>query len=624
VNAGETIEGVWSEVGGGGPEGYEAARREGAGGARLADVIAARRRGDDPYAEAAIRREALRRRDAAEARRRARWRLYLLVGAFVMAYGAVAGRMAVIAASEPEEPRAVASSELFNAVRAEITDRRGALLATNLPVWSLYAQPERMVDPARAAASLAAIFPDLDAEALERRFTDGRRFLWIKRTITPAERLAVHDIGEPGLEFGPRELRVYPAGHEAAHVLGGAKFGKEGVRAAEIEGRAGIELALDQRLRDPARASEPLRLSLDLRVQRAFAEVLREAVEKFHAKGAAGVLMEARTGEVRALVSLPDFDPNDRPTAISGYAGDHPTFNRAAQGLYELGSVYKTFTAAMMLESGLAGPDTLVDTTGPMYWGRFRISDFHRMPPQMTLSDVLVESSNTGTARLALLAGARRQQDFLGALGLLEPPGIELSEAAGAEPLTPERWSEISVMTISYGHGLATTPLHLASAYATLVNGGERVRPTLLAGAGAPGERVVSEETSRELREMLRRVVTEGTGRNADVPGYFLGGKTGTAEKPKRNGGGYDRDKVIAVFAGAFPIHEPEYVIVVALDEAEDRSGPRARRTSGWTAAPTTKAAIERIAPILGMRPRLAPAPAALAPQVVAVGGVRR
>ncbi|TYO91526.1 peptidoglycan D,D-transpeptidase FtsI family protein [Oceanicella actignis] len=580
------------------------------GGARLADVIAARSQGRDPNAEAARRRRERERRRQAELRRRAQWRVFMLCGVFLLAYAALAGRMAHLAGSDPAEPGVMAAGPGFSAVRAEIRDRNGAVLAANVPVWSLYARPDEMVDPAAAARGLARIFPDLDEKALLRRFTDGRRFLWIRRAITPAERLAVHDLGEPGLKFGPREARVYPAGRAAAHVLGGASYGKEGVAAAEIVGVAGVERHFDARLRDPARAAEPLRLSIDLRVQAAFAEVLDEAMKRLHARGAAGVLMDARNGEVLALVSLPDFDPNRRPPPpVRGRPDDHPTFNRAAQGVYELGSTFKPFTAAMVMEAGLAGPDTLVDTRGPLYWGRFRISDFHRMPDQMTLREVLVESSNVGTARLAILAGARRLQDFLARLGLFEPLPVELPEARSARPLTPPNWSEISTMTVSYGHGISVTPLHLAAAYATLANGGLRVRPTLVAGARPPGEeaRVISAETSRRLREMLRAVVTEGTGRNADVPGYEIAGKTGTAEKPRTDGRGYDHDKVIATFAGFFPAHDPRYVIVATTDEAVESSGRRPRRTAGWTAAPIVAEAVRRIAPILGMRPLPAP-----------------
>jgi cell division protein FtsI (penicillin-binding protein 3) len=597
----------------------------GGAGARLTEVIDQRARGLDPNAEAARRRGAASARREMDLRQRARWRLGLLCFAFVLAYGAVAGKMAGLAGSDPREPRGWASSAgPVEAVRGQIVDRNGRLLAANLPVHSLYARPEEMVDPAAAAAGLAKIFPDEDAKILLRRFSDGRKFLWVRRTITPSERIAVHNLGEPGLRFGPRDLRIYPKGRLAAHILGGAAYGEEGELAAEIVGVAGMEHWADARLRDPALATEPLRLSIDERVQQAFAEVLDGAMTAYHAKGVAGVLLDANNGEIISMVSLPDFDPNDRNAFFrQGRAEDSPLFNRAAQGLYELGSTYKIFTAAMVMDAGIATPETMMDTRGPLVSGRFRIGDAHHMPPEMSLHDVMVQSSNVGTARFALIAGARRQQDFLRKIGLMDASPVELPEAAGATPLIPDRWQDLATMTVSFGHGISGSPLHLAAAYAAMVNGGFKVEPTLLSGAARPGEsaRVISALTSQRLRAMMRGVVTDGTGRNAEAVGYFLGGKTGSAEKPRRDGKGYDRTKIVATFAGAFPIHDPKYVIVVTLDEAEDRSGAgRPRRTAGWTAAPTTRAAINRLAPLLGMRP--APQMAQTGPTAKRVAGI--
>ena len=598
-------------------------------GARLAEVIAARREGRDPHAEAARRRAAAQGRAAHEAWRRTRWRLRLLAVAFALAYAAVGGRMAVIAASDPQEPRGLAASETFSALRAEIVDRRGELLAANLPVWSVYARPHEMVDPEGAARALAGIFPDLDADRLLASFRDGRRFVWVKPSISPAERIAVHDIGEPGLLFGPREMRVYPAGREAAHVLGGAGFGQQGVRAAEIIGTAGVELRLDERLRDPARAHEPVRLSIDLRVQRAMADVLREGVARLNAKGAAGILMDARNGEIIAMVSLPDFDPNNRPPPpTSGHPEDHPNFNRAAQGLYELGSTFKTVTAAMMLEHGLVTPETMVDSSAPLVWGRFRIRDFSRLPNRMSVHDVVVKSSNTASARMALQAGTPRFRAFLERLGMFEPMPVELPEAGRSRPKTPDRWGEISTITISYGHGMSVTPLHLATGYASLMNGGLRVRPTLIAGAIPPTEadRVVSARTSAQINAMMRAVVTSGTGRAAEVPGYFVGGKTGTADKPGPTGG-YDRSKTISTFVGGFPAHDPRYVILIAYDEGVDSSGPKPVRTAGRVAAPSVAQVVSRVGPLLGMWPEppappMSPAPGALLVQTPGPGVV--
>jgi cell division protein FtsI (penicillin-binding protein 3) len=577
------------------------------GGARLAEVIDQRARGLDPNAEAARRRAAAASRRETDLRQRARWRLGLLGVAFILAYGAVAGKMADIAASDPYEPRAWSSSiGPTEAVRGRITDRNGRLLAANLPVHSLYAEPDEMVDPAAAAAGIARIFPTENEAALRRQFTDGRSFMWIRRSITPAERVAVHELGDPGLKFGPRDTRFYPNGMLAAHVLGGARYGEEGVLGAEINGVAGVELWFDERLRDPGRAGEPLRLSIDLRVQAAFTDVLSNAVKTFHAKGAAGVLLDARNGEILSMVSLPAFDPNDRNNYFRpGAREESPLFNSAAQGLYELGSTYKVFTAAMMMDDGLATPETMMDTSGPLVSGRFRIGDSHRMPDEMNLQDIMVHSSNVGTARFALIGGSRRQTEMFQKLGLLDPAPVELPAARSAKPERQDPSRDVTVMTNSFGHGITGSPLHLAVAYAAMVNGGLKVSPTLIAGAPAADEsaRVISRLTSRRVRSMLRDVVTRGTGRSAEVFGYAVGGKTGTAEKKRIGAKGYDRHRIIATFAGAFPMTDPKYVIIVTLDEAEHRTPTRIFRTAGWTAAPTTREVIGRIAPLLGLWP---------------------
>ena len=571
----------------------------------LARILSARAQGADPdlveAEERALRLAALHRVE----RQKAETRLLLLGLAFVIGFSAVGARMALLAATEPMEPRADADHGSIAAHRADIVDRNGAILATNIVTASLYAQPRDMVDPSGSAAALARIFPDLDAETLRRRLTDGRSFMWIKRSLSPEQRQQVHDLGEPGLLFGPRESRLYPNGAVAAHLLGGASYGREGVGAAEVIGTAGVERVFDDRLRDPARAGEPLRLSIDLALQTALEEVLGEGMSEMNARGAFGILMEIDTGQIRALASLPDFDPNLRPPLpTSGDPAESPLFNRAAQGRYELGSTFKPFTVAMALEAGIVTPQTLVETKGPMRWGRFTIRDFHDYGPHLTVEDVIVKSSNIGTARLAVERGGAAQKAFLGRLGMLEASPVELTEAGRTEPLLPERWSELSTMTISYGHGIAVTPLHLASAYATLLNGGLRVQPSVIASDVRPEEadRVISERTSRQIRDMLRQVVVRGTARFADVEGYEVGGKTGTADKPLPNGG-YARERVIATFAGVFPSSAPQYVLVLGLDEPERVVNGQRLRTAGWTAVPVAASAIRRFAPIMGMRP---------------------
>ena len=342
----------------------------------LARILSARAEGRDPnQIEAEERAARMRALERAE-RSKAEARLLLLGVAFILGFTAVAGRMALTAAAVPVEPRESLAADPIRAQRADIIDRNGAILATNLVTASLYAQPLDMIDPRRAADALAEIFPDLDAAALYNRFTDGRKFVWIKRTVSPEQRQAVHDLGEPGLLFGPRETRLYPNGAVAAHVLGGASFGREGVHAAEVIGVAGVERAEDARLRDPARVTEPLKLSIDLPAQTAMEQVLAEAMQRLDAKGAVGILMEADTGQIRVLASLPDFDPNMRPPLpTSGDPADSPLFNRAAQGRYELGSTFKIFAVAQGLERGAITPKTLIDTKGPMKWGRFTIRD---------------------------------------------------------------------------------------------------------------------------------------------------------------------------------------------------------------------------------------------------------
>ncbi len=571
----------------------------------LARILEARAKGENPDN---IERENLaRRRELGrdQARQMAEGRLLVLGVFFLCAFVVVGLRMGHVSVTDPREPQASVSTTGISGGRADIVDRRGRIMATNLTTHALYAQPPIMIDPARSAEKLAEIFPDLDADALKRRFTDGRKFLWIKRTISPEEQQAVHDIGDPGLLFGPRQMRLYPNGALAAHVLGGAGFGREGVRSAEIEGRAGLEKALDDTLRDPTRF-EPVRLSLDLAVQDAIERVLDGGMKLMNAKAGSAILMDVHSGEVIALASLPDFDPNNRPRPLTeGDAGDSPLFNRAVQGVYELGSTFKIFTAAQAIEEGTAHASTMVDTKGPLTWGRFKIRDFRNYGPALSVEDVIVKSSNIGTARLALGLGAERQQDFLGDLGFFKPTPVEIIEARGAQPLLPPRWSEISTMTISYGHGLSASPMHLAAAYSSLVNGGLVVEPTLLADQpAAPRERIISEETSAIVRDMLRKVVVRGTASLGEVEGYAVGGKTGTADKPKPTGGYYD-DRVIATFASVFPSDDPAYVLIVTLDEPVDTTGEEARRTAGWTAVPVAAEIIRRAAPLLGLAPEI-------------------
>ncbi len=575
----------------------------------LARILTARQKGENPDA---IERENIRLRHEEmrdRARRRAEGRLLVIGAFFLFAFVAVGLRMGALASSQPSEPRTAGTGASIVAQRADIVDRNGRILATNLITDALYAQPPLMVDKARAASELVKVFPDLDEAALLKQFDSNRKFLWIKKRISPEQKQAVHDIGDPGLLFGPREMRLYPNGKLAAHVLGGSSFGREGVHSAEVIGVAGVEKTFDAFLRDPAMAGHPLQLSLDMTIQAATERVLYGGMKLMNARGAAAVLMDVDTGEVISMVSLPNFDPNTRPNPLlAGVPSDSPLFNRAVQGVYELGSTFKIFAIAQALEERLVNPSTMIDTKGPLTWGKYRIRDFHDYGKELSVTDVIVKSSNIGTARIAIMIGAERQQRFLDSLGFLDPTQVELVEAPGAKPLKPKNWSEISTMTISYGHGLSASPLHLATAYASLLNGGTKLTPTLIRQNGAEqGPRIVSQATSHAARSMLRQVVVRGTASFGEVPGYAVGGKTGTADKPKERGGGYYKDKVIATFASVFPAHEPKYVLVVTLDEPVETSGTEPRRTAGWTAVPVAAEIIRRIAPLLGLRPEIEP-----------------
>ncbi|MEM8579419.1 MAG: penicillin-binding protein 2 [Pseudomonadota bacterium] len=574
----------------------------------LARILRARAAGEDPAAIEAANRAARAEDKAARDRARAESRLLVLGLMFFAAFAVVGARMGTLAMSDPVEPRAAAPGAAISAARADIVDRHGRLLATNFETHALYAQPPQMIEPELAAQKLAEIFPDLDAAKLTERFTGKRKFLWIKRKISPEQMQAVHEIGEPGLLFGPREMRLYPGGPLAAHILGGASFGTEGVSAAEVIGTAGVEKHFDDRLRDPAQTGTPLELSLDLTVQAAAERVLWGGMKLMNAKGATSVLMDVQTGEVISAVSLPSFDPNDRPRPLTeGDASDSPLFNRSVQGVYELGSVFKIFTAVQAIDLGLVNAGTMIDTKGPMKVGGFTIGEFrNKNYGTISVQDIIVKSSNRGTGRLALQIGVKRQQDFLRSLGFFEATPFEIQEARGGAPLLPKRWTDLSAVTISYGHGLSASPMHLAAGYAAIANGGYAVQPTILKGGAPKGPRVMSEGAARAGREMLRAVVTEGTASMAEVPGYRVGGKTGTADKPRARGGYYE-DKVIATFASLFPADDPKYVLVVTLDEPVETSGDKPRRTAGWTAVPIAAEMTRRVAPLLGLRPAIEP-----------------
>jgi len=516
----------------------------------------------------------------------------LVTGAlFTLAFAVVAGRLielAIVDQGARDLPSSrIAADSKMRKVRSDITDRNGILLASSLPTASLYANPRQVLDPKAAARKLVRVFPNMDRKKIATKLASDKSFVWLQRNLTPKTQFSVNALGIPGLDFQRTERRVYPHGRMASHALG----------LTNIDGRglSGIEGYFDKSLRG---TDEPLALSIDIRVQSVLREELLKAMAEFRAIGAAGVVMDASNGEVRAMVSLPDFNPN-KPVTAAGIAG----FNRATKGVYEMGSTFKLFTAAMALDSGVTRLKDRYDATKPIKISRFKISDYHAKNRWLTVPEIIVYSSNIGAAKMALEVGTSGQKKYLKRFGMLTPARIELPEIGS--PLTPDHWREINTMTISYGHGIAVSPIQLVSGIAALVNGGVLYRPRMLKiprGEEVAGSRVLSKRTSRKMRGLMRLVVRHGTGRNADVPGYLIGGKTGTADKPGPRGG-YGGRRVISSFVAAFPMNKPRYVILALVDEPKGTQRTHGYATGGWVAAPVIARVVKRMAPLLGIKP---------------------
>lgn len=523
-----------------------------------------------------------------------RSRLFLIAGLFALCFVMIAGRMLELALfSRPDESRVVAVEAPVE--RAPIADRNGQILATNLAVASLYVDTTKILDIREAVTKLSRVLPELSAADLDAKLRTGKTFVWIKRGLTPRQEWEVNSLGLPGFAFQREERRVYPYGRLAAQVLGYVDI--------DLKGISGTEAYFDETLRDPARHGRPLHLSLDIRVQHAVADELAKTIAHFEAIGGAGIVLDVRTGEVLAMVSLPDFDPTD-PGAASADA----RFNRATLGVYEMGSTFKTFNTSMALDYGVTTLRGGYDATNPIRVARYTINDDHPKHRWLSVPEIFMYSSNIGSAKMALDVGSERQKAFMTRLGMTRRMTLELPELG--LPLVPNPWREINTMTIAFGHGLSVTPLHLISGLATVANGGLRFQTTLLRAdpANTPvGERVISSQTSAAMRRLLRLVVTGGTGRKADVPGYFVGGKTGTAEKVV--GGSYAHKALLSSFISAFPMTEPRYAVLVMVDEPKGQKDTYGYATGGWTAAPATARIIERIAPMLGVLPSDGPDP---------------
>jgi len=522
----------------------------------------------------------------------ARNRLIVAVLLFCLAFLVMAVRTVELGLSA-EAPKRVAHTQIaippVKFARADIVDRNGEILATSLETASLYADPSKIKNPAEAARKLVAVLPELSFAEVEAKLSSGKRFVWLKRKLSPRQKWDVNALGVPAFEFRREEERLYPHGRLAAHVLGYVDTDNKGL--------GGIEHFFEDRLSDSEAVGSALNLSLDIRVQYALADELEAAKRAYQAKGAAGLVMDVNTGGILGMVSLPDYDPN----SVRG-VGDDERFNRVTKGVYELGSTFKTFTFAAALDDGLVGFEDGYDATKPLKISRFLIRDDHPKKRYLSVPEIFTYSSNIGTAQMALDLGAERQQEFLSDIGLLQPANIELTEVGA--PLYPSTWRKVSTMTISYGHGIAVSPLQLASGIASMVNGGRLLPATLVHNPEGwrEGKQVISPATSRQVRQLLRMAVSKGTGGRADAIGYRVGGKTGTAEKPKA--GGYDRKALISSFVGVYPMDDPQYVVFALLDEPKGTKETFGYAAGGWVAAPVVRNVILRTAPLLGVAPK--------------------
>lgn len=523
--------------------------------------------------------------DEVQALDQARSRLRILGLTLAVGFGLLALRSIEMAVANPVDAMAGASPSVASAGRGDIFDRTGQVLATTLETHSLYADPTLIWDAAETAEALVGVLPELDVERVIRDLSSRRRFVWIQRNLTPRQRQAVFALGLPGIGFRSEPRRVYPRGRLASHIVG--------YTDRDMAGLAGSERAFNSAL--SSGDGRPVALSIDMAVQFHLDEVLRASMIEFNALAASGIVMNVRTGEIVGMVSLPDFDPN-RP--MQSEPGER--LNRSAQSVYEMGSTFKAFTVALALETGTATLESGYDASSPLRLGGHTINDFHAEDRWLTLSEVFTHSSNIGSSLIALEAGSDAQRGFLGDLRLLERAPIELLESA--DPLLPRQWAQTETATISYGHGIAVSPIATIAAFAAIANDGVYVPPTLqpvAANETIVGERVMSSQTAQDVLALMRENVTDGTGGSAEAQGYRVAGKTGTAEKPHR--GGYDSSRLISSFSAVFPYDDPQYAVLVLLDEPQGNESTYGYATGGWTAAPATGEIISRIAPILGV-----------------------
>jgi cell division protein FtsI (penicillin-binding protein 3) len=531
---------------------------------------------------------------------KARARVGLAILLFAAIYAVLAGRLVMFAVgADSHGARRAGSQDAIATARPDIVDRNGEVLATDVKAPSLFGEPRRIIDKDEAIELLTAALPDLDEAEARTRLSSRKGFVWLKREITPKQQQDIHRLGIPGIGFLRENKRVYPTGAAVAHLIGLVNIDNQGI--------AGMEKWLDNNgLADLHRAGfatdrlqRPVELSIDLRVEHALRDELLKAKEKYKAKAASGLISNVRTGEIVALVSLPDFDPNNPKEAH-----DPDRINRLTTGVFEMGSTFKALTLAMALDSGKANLNTLYDGRGALKFGKFTIHDTHPVGRNITLSEVFTFSSNVGAAKIALAQGVEAHKAFLKKLGQMDRLRTELPESAS--PIVPRRWTELNTITASFGHGIAVAPLQAVMGINAVVNGGLLIPPTFLKRteeeARAIGKKVLRTETSDKMRYLMRLNAEIGTAKKADVKGYYIGGKTGTSEKVVN--GRYSKKQVLNSFTAIIPADNPQYQLLVMLDEPKALPETHGFITSGWNTVPAGGKIIARIGPLLGIEPR--------------------
>jgi len=527
-------------------------------------------------------------------------RLGLAIVAFVGIFSVITFRLVMFATvSEGLGGRRSVSQDAVATARPDILDRNGQIIATDIKTPSLFAEPRKIIDVDEAVELLTAVLPDLDVNEVRERLSSKRGFVWLKREITPSQQREIHRLGIPGVGFLTENKRVYPNGPIVSHEIGYVNIDNQGIAGIEKwldgQGLAALHmagLATDQLQR-------PVNLAVDLRVQYALRQELAAAREKYKAKASAGVIADVNTGEIVAMVSEPDFDPNN-----PRIANDPDHLNRLTTGVYEMGSTFKALTLAMALDSGRISLSSSFDARMPLRYGKFEIHDFHAQRRVLTVPEIFTYSSNIGTARMALSLGVEYHKAFLKKLGQLDRLRTELPESA--EPLLPKHWGELNTVTIAFGHGLSVAPLQAVMGISALVNGGKMIPPTFLkrdqAEADRLAKRVIKPETAEKMRYLMRLNVEKGTATRANVLGYYVGGKTGTSEKVV--GGRYSKTKVLTSFTAILPADKPRYLLLIMLDEPQGLPETHGFSTSGWNVVPVGGRIIERVAPLLDILPR--------------------